>query len=168
MNNQTNLTDTAVITELQASNRELRSKLQVVYQDLLNVSKHSDSVTMHRLNDLRHFLQVLESAADSGVKFTVTDLQTATVLYIDDFFKTTPTVADIDKAFQIINYRYNQSRIANKRCITLISSERTKTELQAIDEAIATRLIEMATPYYMLTISRDVSKNLRLRDKRIG
>lgn len=71
MNNQTNLTDTAVITELQASNRELRSKLQIVYQDLLDVSKHSDSVTMHRLNDLRHFLQVLESADDSGVKFTV-------------------------------------------------------------------------------------------------
>lgn len=96
----------------------------------------------------------------------LTELQTATVLYIDDFFKTTPTSADIDKAFQIINYRYNQSRINKKRYITLISSERTKSELLSIDEAIATRIIELATPDYMLTISRDVRKNLRTRGKR--
>lgn len=93
----------------------------------------------------------------------LTELQTATVLYIDDFFKTTPTTADIDKAFQIINYRYNQNQITKKQYITIISSERTKSELLAIDEAIATRIIELATPQYMLTVSRDTRKNLRIR-----
>lgn len=93
----------------------------------------------------------------------LSELQTATVLYIDDFFKTTPTTADIDKAFQILNYRYNQNRISNKRYITLISSERTQSDLLAIDEAIATRIIELATPTYMLSISRNVERNLRIR-----
>ena len=95
----------------------------------------------------------------------LTELQQATVLYIDDFFKTTPTSADIDKAFQIINYRYNQSRISGKRYVTLISSERTASELLAIDEAIATRITELATPKYMLTVSRGANKNLRTNGK---
>lgn len=71
MNNQTNLTETAIITELQASNKELRSKLQVAYQDLLDVAKHNDSVTTLQISDLRNFLQVLTTTTDSSIKQTV-------------------------------------------------------------------------------------------------
>lgn len=95
----------------------------------------------------------------------LTELQQATVLYIDDFFKTKPTSADIDKAFQIINYRYNQSRISTKHYVTLISSERTPSELTQIDEAIASRIYELATRDYVLTVSRDAKKNLRTGGK---
>lgn len=95
----------------------------------------------------------------------LTELQQATVLYIDDFFKTKPTSADIDKAFQIINYRYNQSRTSNKHYVTLISSERTPSELTKIDEAIATRIYELATSDYVLAVPKDANKNLRTGGK---
>lgn len=91
-------------------------------------------------------------------------LKTATVLYIDDFFKTNPTTADIDKAFQIINYRYNQVRAnKNKRYITIISSEKTFAHLIDIDEAIASRIAEMNKNKYSVSIDKDIKKNMRLK-----
>ena len=91
-------------------------------------------------------------------------LQTATVLYIDDFFKTNPSVADIDKAFQIINYRYNQAKAnRNKRFVTIISSEKTLGQLIDIDEAIASRIAEMCQRKYYLTIEKDKRKNMRFK-----
>lgn len=89
-------------------------------------------------------------------------LKNSTVLYIDDLFKTDPTKADIDKAFQIINYRYNQSKSnQDKRFVTIISSEKTFEELIQIDEAIASRIMEMSKKEYSLSISKDISKNMR-------
>ncbi len=93
----------------------------------------------------------------------MTEIQNATVLYIDDFFNTTPTVADIDKAFQIINFRYNQARIKPKRYITLISSERMLPEIKQVHEGIATRIGELATPRYTLNINRVKGRNIRER-----
>ena len=91
-------------------------------------------------------------------------LKTATVLYIDDMFKTTPTAADIDKAFQIINYRYNQSKsIKDKRFVTIISSEKTMYDLIDIDEAIASRIAELCNRKYYLSINKDKTKNMRFR-----
>lgn len=91
-------------------------------------------------------------------------LKTATVLYIDDFFKTNPTTADIDKAFQIINYRYNQARANNnKRYITIISSEKITDDLIDIDEAIASRIIELCNHKYALNLPKDTKKNMRLK-----
>lgn len=91
-------------------------------------------------------------------------LQTATVLCIDDFFKTNPTTADIDKAFQIINYRYNQARAnKNKRYITIISSEKTFGNLIDIDEAIASRIAEMSRSKYSVSIDKDINKNMRFK-----
>ena len=63
----------------------------------------------------------------------------AEVLYIDDLFKTgkadngtaqKPTPADVNAAFEIINYRYN-----NPALLTIISSELSEDELLDIDEA---------------------------------
>lgn len=93
------------------------------------------------------------------------EVKTATVLYIDDFFRTTPTTADIDKAFSIINYRYNQSKMNNKQMFTIISSEKILSELQEINEAIGTRISELATPKYTVNIARDKERNLRTRKK---
>lgn len=86
-------------------------------------------------------------------------------LYIDDFFKTgktaentaqRPTVADINYAFEIINYRYN-----NPGLITIISTELTEDELLDIDEAIGGRIYERAKAF---SIGRDRRKNYRVRN----
>lgn len=92
--------------------------------------------------------------------------QNAPVLYIDDFFKTgkgagtaaqRPTSADINAAFEIVNYRYN-----NPDMLTIFSSELTEDELMDIDEAIGSRIYERAQA---VTIARDRSRNYRLRKR---
>lgn len=83
------------------------------------------------------------------------------VLYIDDFFKTErgkdPTTAEINIAFEILNYRYN-----NRNLITIISSERLIDEIIDIDEAVGSRIYQRARRYCM-TVKYDRSKNYRLR-----
>ena len=90
----------------------------------------------------------------------------AETLYVDDLFKTgrgqddtgaqKPTSADINIAFEILNYRYNN------KLPTIISSECTISELLKIDEAIAGRVVEHASPM-VLAIRQDRNKNYRLR-----
>ena len=67
------------------------------------------------------------------------------ILYIDDFFKTgsKPTTADVNLAFELVNYRYNDE---NK--FTLISSEHSADELSRIDEALGSRIWERAKGHY--------------------
>lgn len=97
----------------------------------------------------------------------VDKLKTAAVLYVDDLFKTgktdgnqvqRPTSADINLAFEILNYRANHPEL-----MTIISTECTMQQLIEIDEAIAGRIAENARPY-VFSISPDRSKNYRLRD----
>lgn len=91
-------------------------------------------------------------------------LQTAPILYIDDLFKVgrsadgscNPTQADINIAFDIINERYT------KRLTTIISTERTPTELLDIDEATGGRIVEMAQGS-IYSIERKPCRNYRLR-----
>lgn len=86
------------------------------------------------------------------------------VLYIDDLFKTgksqegtpqRPTGADVNVAFEIINYRYN-----NPELLTVISSECTVDELLDIDEAVAGRIVEKAKTF---SLGKDRKKNWRLK-----
>lgn len=96
------------------------------------------------------------------------ELKKADVLYIDDLFKSgkgedgklkPPTAADINVAFEIINYRYN-----NPSLITIISSERTLAELFDIDEAIAGRIAERTKEYgYCINLKKDSSRNWRMK-----
>lgn len=90
--------------------------------------------------------------------------KTAEVLYIDDLFKTgkdkdnmvqRPTAADVNVAFEIINYRYN-----NPGLITIISSECTEDELLDIDEAVGGRIYERSTAF---SIAKNRSRNYRMR-----
>ncbi len=62
----------------------------------------------------------------------------AKVLLIDDLFKGSCTPSDINIMFEIVNYRY-----LNKLPM-IISSEKHTHDLLNIDEAIGSRLIEMA------------------------
>ena len=86
------------------------------------------------------------------------------VLYIDDLFKTGKapdgtslkvTGADINVAFEIINFRYN-----NPDLLTIISSELSEDDLIDIDEAIGGRIYERAKSF---NITKDRNRNYRIR-----
>lgn len=86
------------------------------------------------------------------------------VLYIDDLFKTgkgndgkrqCPTGADVNIAFEILNYRYN-----NPKLLTIISSECTIDDILDIDEATGGRIFEKAKVF---SLKPDKTKNYRLK-----
>lgn len=86
------------------------------------------------------------------------DFKNVQVLYIDDLFKSgdaRPTAADINYAFEILNYRYNCPEL-----ITILSSELTEDELLDVDEAVGGRIYERARAF---TIGRSREKNYRIR-----
>lgn len=90
----------------------------------------------------------------------------AQVLYIDDLFKTgresggrfqRPTVADINLAYEILNYRADRPKL-----MTILSSECLLEQLIDIDEAIGGRIAELSAPF-LFSISPDRRKNYRLK-----
>ena len=90
----------------------------------------------------------------------IDELKSVDVLYIDDFLKVQrgkqPTEADVNLAFEILNYRY-----ANKS-LTLISTEKTIDEIISLDDALGGRIYQMSKNYSM-NIAYDKNKNFRLR-----
>lgn len=85
------------------------------------------------------------------------------ILYIDDLFKTgraadnsvqRPTSADINVAFEIVNYR------TVNHLPTIISSECTEDELLDIDEAVGGRIFEQAKSF---SIAKNRARNYRIR-----
>jgi len=65
-------------------------------------------------------------------------------LYIDDFYKGTVTDADVKLAFELLNERYNSIRL-----ITIISSEKSISEIMKVDEAIGSRIYERGKNYLL-------------------
>lgn len=94
----------------------------------------------------------------------INSYKTAEILYIDDFFKTRRgdyvSTADVNATFKIINYRYNEE------LPTIISSELSITDIAEIDEALGSRIAEMAD--HKIFIERDSHKNYRFRDKKVS
>lgn len=84
----------------------------------------------------------------------VMELKRVDVLYIDDFFKGSVSDADVNLAFEILNDRYN-----DRKCSTIISSEKTIEEILSIDEAIGSRMYERSKGYCL----KMPQKNWRLR-----
>ena len=81
-------------------------------------------------------------------------LKRVPVLYIDDFFKGGANDADVRMAFEILNARYNDTRLR-----TVISSELPIRNLLGIDEALGGRIWERSNGY-RLTAPKE---NWRLR-----
>lgn len=86
------------------------------------------------------------------------------ILYIDDLFKTgkaidgtkqQPTPADVNAAFEILNFRYN-----DPKKLTIISSECTIDDILTIDEAVGGRIYERAKAF---SLKPDKSRNYRLK-----
>ena len=96
------------------------------------------------------------------------EFKSAEVLYIDDLFKSgrsedgaaqRPTIADINAAFELLNYRYN-----NPKLITIISSECMAADILSIDEAVGGRIVERTAQYgYGINIKPGAGKNYRLK-----
>ena len=74
-------------------------------------------------------------------KKTLSKYQNAEVLLIDDLFKGKVNDTDINIMFELINYRYLN------RLPMIISTELTVDKLLSFDEAIGSRLYEMAKTY---------------------
>lgn len=79
----------------------------------------------------------------------------ASVLFIDDFLKGKITESDINIMYEIINHRYLA------RLPIVLTTERTIGEMMEIDEATASRLVEMSKDY-IVTFGVEI-QNYRLR-----
>ena len=106
----------------------------------------------------------LKSDSEEDYTKLIDKYKKAEVLYIDDLFKTgknpdgvvqKPTGADVNVAFEIINYRSMDPNL-----LTIISSECTEDDLLDIDEALGGRIIEKAKT---ISIAKDRARNYRLR-----
>lgn len=88
-------------------------------------------------------------------------LKDCSVLFLDDLFKTRrgelPTKYQLDTIYSIVNARYMAHRPM------LISTELSAAELLAIDEATASRIIEMAGDYKIHITGKPEDMNFRLR-----
>ncbi len=73
----------------------------------------------------------------------------AEVLYIDDFLKGTVSDADMNVAFELLNFRYNQSKK------TVISGERSIAEVLKLDEAVGSRIYERGKGYLIQTAAEN-------------
>ena len=82
------------------------------------------------------------------------ELKNCGVLYIDDFWKGNVTEADINLAFELLNARYN-----DRRKITIISGERSIEKILDIDQAVGSRIYELAKGNLIMT----PDENYRLR-----
>lgn len=82
--------------------------------------------------------------------------KTISILYMDDFFRTEVTKADIDLLFEIINYRY----INNKA--TIFSSQNQLAELISIDEALFSRIFEKCKKF-KIDVEHNITKNYRFK-----
>ena len=83
-------------------------------------------------------------------------LKTVSVLYIDDFLKCrgAPSDSDINIAFELLNARYNNTKLT-----TIISTERSISEILGLDEALGSRIVERCKGYCI----KAASENWRLR-----
>lgn len=90
------------------------------------------------------------------------EYQKVAVLFIDDLFKGRVTEYNKKIAFDLLNYR------VNNELTTIISSELMVSDISAIDEAIASRIVASAdNGYYVLEIPSGVNTNFRLANSKV-
>lgn len=99
--------------------------------------------------------KIKAAVTDAEANEMMTYYKEAPVLYIDDFLKGSATDADMRLAFELLNYRYNNSKL-----YTVISSEMDLKEVMRLDEAVAGRIYERSKG----TIFRTPNENWRMRD----
>lgn len=102
--------------------------------------------------------QLKRLATDPQYDRIFDQFRTAEVLYIDDLFKGKVTDADVQACYDLLNFRYNDTKLT-----TILSSELSLKEIGEIDGAIAGRIRERCGKNFV-TVAPDPSKNWRLKD----
>lgn len=115
------------------------------------ISSGKDTYYMRWRDEVRQLKAVVNTEEASPM---LDRLKRVSVLYIDDFFKGGVSEADIRIAFEILNSRYNDSRLR-----TVISSEMSIEEVLDIDEAIGGRIKERSKGFMV----KSVDENWRLK-----
>lgn len=92
-------------------------------------------------------------------KETLKEYQEAPVLYLDDLFKGSPTTREISLAYEILNYRYAHG------LPTILTSEKSPSEMAQIDEAIWSRIYQMADHNGLVNIRKDTKRDQRRKDE---
>lgn len=107
------------------------------------------------LTELKQMLKARDSEEDYNL--LMNRFKNAPVLYIDDLYKgADQNNSDLRIMFEIINYRYNNSKPI------IVSSEFSAKKLLEIDEAIGSRIFEMSKGY-RIEIPQQLELNHRLR-----
>lgn len=88
---------------------------------------------------------------------TIERMKNAEILFIDDLLKPY-NKTDVKYAIEIINHRYFH------RLKTIITSELSIGDLYNIDEALASRLLEMTGKHFYKHIAMDANKNYRIKN----
>jgi DNA replication protein DnaC len=104
---------------------------------------------------------------DPGLEQRLQELKETPFLYIDDLFKTArdadgrsnPTQAEVQLALEILDYRYNN------HLSTILSTEKSISELMNIDSALGSRIIERCGPH-IYNLGNHPDRNFRLRRKK--
>ncbi len=78
------------------------------------------------------------------------------VLFLDDFLKGEPTIADRKHVYKIINTRYLKSMPM------IISTEKSVQDILEFDEAVGSQIVEMCQNN-IITFPRGIENNYRLR-----
>ena len=124
------------------------------------IKKRSDVLYMMWCEDSKKLKALVNDFTE--YQNEVNKFKNVDVLYIDDFLKTQhgeqPTKGDINLAFEILNHR-----LMNPDLVTVISSEKTLTDILTYDEATMSRIYQK-TGQYKTNISKDLNKNYRLRE----
>ena len=79
------------------------------------------------------------------------------VLYLDDFLHGKATDFELEKAFEIIDYRYRNDKK------TIISSEMLSSEILQLSQSIGSRIVEKSKGF-VCNIKRDTERNYRLQN----
>ena len=105
--------------------------------------------TVNAINYTELTRKLSGNANDDVAYFAILGKYTSVpVLLLDDMFKGKITEANIKQMYDLINTRYENGRI------TIITSERVIDELMDIDEAVASRIVEMAKKEYILNVTK--------------
>lgn len=123
------------------------------------IKKHKKAKYMMWRDDIVRLKSLRNS---DSFDIAIDEYKKVDVLYIDDLFKTQkggyPSQADIDIAFEIINYRY-----INQNLITIFSCEKFLTDISDIDEAIGSR-IQQRSQGYNISVGYDTERNYRCKE----
>ena len=87
-------------------------------------------------------------------------LKRVEVLYIDDFLKGGDSDADIRLAYEILNFRYNDTGLR-----TILSSETDLKTLLKRDEALGGRVYERARGYVLQAPAKNMRFEMRQNER---